>query len=120
MYPCDQHRRLPTICIYAGAEKKIYFPVRNKSGDAVNAAGCTGKFSAVNCANRSGNLAIEKTATVVAGIGDTLMVSLSPNDTINLEGKFIYQIWIRGADGVYEEPQQGDLYIIRNIDKTFI
>ena len=120
MYPCNQQYRLPTISIVAGAAKNLYFPVTNKSGETVNTTGCTARFSAVNCANRAGRTVIEKVATTVDGALDVLTFTLEPKDTINLEGKFIYQIWVKDANGIPEEPQQGELYIVRNIDKTFI
>lgn len=47
-------------------------------------------------------------------------VTLSPIETVDLSGKYIYQIIIRDIDGDVEIPKQGILYITNNINKNFI
>lgn len=110
---------LPTLVLYAGSTKNLYVPVTNKMGVSVDVCDCSARLSVINCVHKNSRPVISKDAILVEGASDTLLFALSPEDTINLEGKFIYQIWIIGSDGLAEEPQQGELYIKRNIDKTF-
>lgn len=49
---------------------------------------------------------------------NVLTVTLSPTETVDLSGKYIYQIIIRDIDGDVEIPKQGILYITNNINKT--
>ena len=51
---------------------------------------------------------------------NVLTVKLLPNETVELFGKYIYQIIIRDIDGDVEIPNHGILYIINNINKDFI
>ena len=120
MYPCKKEDKLPTLSFCAGATKNFYFPVTNKTGDEVDATGCSARLSVINCTNRSGKPVIQKDAHLIDGASSVFKFTLDPDDTINLKGKFIYQIWIKDSKGIPEEPQQGELYITQNIDKSFI
>jgi len=49
-----------------------------------------------------------------------LAVTLDPLDTVDLCGKYIYQITIKDINGNIEIPKQGILFITNNINKSFI
>ena len=49
-----------------------------------------------------------------------LFVSLPPDDTVDLFGKFVYQITIKDIDNNVDIPQQGVIYIHNNINKEFV
>lgn len=51
---------------------------------------------------------------------NVLAVTLDPLDTVDLCGKYIYQITIKDINGNIEIPKQGILFIINNINKSFI
>ena len=51
---------------------------------------------------------------------NVLRVTLTPSETVDLFGKYIYQISIRDIGGDVEIPKQGVLYITNNINKGFI
>ena len=46
--------------------------------------------------------------------------ALLPQETVNLYGKYIYQITIQDMSGETEIPSQGILGITNNIDKAII
>lgn len=119
MYPCNNNQ-LPTISMYAGATKVLHFPVTNPSGNSVDLTNCTARLTAVNSAHKNSRPVIAKNGVVSSGASDTFVFTLEPKDTIEEDGKYIYQIWIIGPDGKPEEPQQGELYITNNIDKMSI
>ena len=49
-----------------------------------------------------------------------LTVKILASETVDLFGKYIYQISMRDLGGDVEIPKQGILYISNNIDKSFI
>lgn len=51
-----------------------------------------------------------------SGVHNILTVDLTKADTLNLFGKFAYQITIVDSTGATEIPQQGVLNIFKNID----
>ena len=53
-------------------------------------------------------------------IDNVLTVTLESLESVNLFGKYIYQITIQDRDGEVEIPSQGIMYITNNIDKGII
>ena len=49
-----------------------------------------------------------------------MTVTLESLESVNLFGKYIYQITIQDRDGEVEIPSQGIMYITNNIDKGII
>ena len=52
-------------------------------------------------------------------VANVLKVVLLPEETVDLFGKFIYQITIQDISGEIEIPDQGILRIANNINKVF-
>ena len=52
-------------------------------------------------------------------VANVLCVVLQPEDTVDLVGKFIYQISIKDSSGEIEIPDQGIIRISNNINKNF-
>lgn len=115
---------LPTIDFVGGATQVLGFRMRTKDGKAgFNLSGCTANFAVINCVHKNGAPVISKEMTVTSSSGttnDMLVVSLDPDDTIDLCGKYLYQIAIVNDEGDIEIPKQGYLLIRRNINKQFV
>lgn len=114
---------LPEISFVGGETREFRFPLRDKKGRVFDVSGATANFSVVGAMNRIGVPIISKPMEIVAnenGIASVLTVTLLPAETVNLFGKFIYQISIRDFYGEIEIPSQGVLFITNNIDKSFI
>ena len=47
-------------------------------------------------------------------------VTLDADDTMELTGKYIYQITVKDRDGMAEIPDQGIMMIANNINKGFL
>ena len=115
---------LPEIQFVGGTTQDLQFHVyfhENKRPQDVS--GCTCRFSIVSYANRTGTPLVKKTMTTTSEsteVNNTLYVTLDPQDTVNMHGKYIYQISIEDPDGAVEIPNQGILFITNNIDKSFI
>lgn len=55
------------------------------------------------------------------GVLNQVFVTLKPTDTLLLSGKYIYQLTLKDSSGEYVDiPNQGILYVIRNINPTFV
>lgn len=120
---------LPTIDFIGGSSQDLRFHVYwHSCGNPFDLENCTADFSVVSFVNKTGAPIITKAMTVekigVDVDGETiynrLVVSLIPKETVNLSGKYIYQISIKKKDGKAEIPKQGIFYISNNINKAFI
>lgn len=116
---------LPTIDFVGGETQDLAFHVyfhQNKKPFPLG--GCTAKFAVVSYMNPTGKPVLNKDMGALPNAdgtdGNTLTVTLRPEDTAYLAGKYIYQISIRDIDGDVEIPKQGILYIANNIHKDFI
>lgn len=118
MIPCDK-KKLPTLSFVGGSTKTLRFRILNESGVPIDISQCTARFSLIDSVNKFG-LPIFPPKEMFQYASNVLTVELEASDTVNLFGKYIYQVCIVGADGTVEEPQQGYMYIYNNIDKNFI
>ena len=122
---CSDHNpyTLPDIDFVGGETQNFSFNVYfYANGSPFDVGGCTANFSIVSYNNKTGAPRVSKEMTVAQGADSTsnvLKVTLSPSDTVDLSGKFIYQITIRDAGGDVEIPKQGIMNIINNINKPF-
>lgn len=111
---------LPTIEFVGGETQKLMFNVyyyNNKR--SFDLTGCSYDFSIVSATNKTDVPLLSKTVETTES-NNVLVVELAPEDTVNLSGKYIYQISIKGFDGTVEIPKQGALYITNNINKSFV
>ena len=121
---CDQSPyQLPTVTFVGGATQQLAFHTYfENNGRPLSMRGCTGYFSVAEYMNRlpadyqnDGYHREQTDAT-----DNILRVELEPSDTVNLAGKFIYQVTIKGSEGDVDIPYQGIMYVTRNIDKPII
>lgn len=116
---------LPTIDFVGGETQDLAFNLffyKNKA--PFSTTGVSANFAIVSFTNRMGKPILTKpmegTFNNEGTIDNVLTVTLEPSETVDLNGKFIYQIQIRDIDGDVEIPKQGILYITNNINKNFI
>lgn len=113
---------LPQAEFVGGSTQDFAFQCyQHKTGRPLNMSESQADFSIIDYVNKYGEPLVSKAMEVREGDGtyNQLFVSLPPEDTVGLWGKYIYQISIRDADGVVEIPNQGILYITNNIHKDF-
>lgn len=116
---------LPTIDFVGGETQDLAFHVYFYQGKRpFSLSGCSCNFSIVSFRNKTGTPILTKAMKSITnddGTADNVLtVTLLPAETVDLCGKYIYQIIIRDIDGDVEIPKQGILYITNNINKTFI
>lgn len=113
---------LPTIDFVGGETQDLLFNVYFHTKDKpFGLAGATATFAIVSFRNKTGATVLEKQMTATYNADDImniLRVTLTPSETVNLSGKYIYQITIRDMSGTTEIPKQGILFIINNINKS--
>lgn len=116
---------LPTIDFVGGETQDLAFHVYfYKDKKEFSLTGCTCNFSIVSFTNKTGAPILSKPMEGIyndAGTSNNVLtVKLLPTDTVDLFGKYIYQIIIKDIDGDVEVPKQGILYITNNINKDFV
>lgn len=116
---------LPTVDFVGGETQDFSFNVFfYKNAKPYSLTGCKCNFSVVSFTNKMGEPIISKEMTAIfnedQSADNVLTVTLEPEDTVDLFGKYIYQITIRDINGDAEIPKQGILYITNNINKSFI
>ena len=90
-------------------------------GTAFNATGCTVTFSVIDFTNKNGQPLLSKAGSLIQddnGVLSRVTVTLDSADTLNISGKYIYQVTIKNSDGTPEIPGQGIIHIHQNIDKN--
>lgn len=113
---------LPDWDFVGGSTQKRVFTMTNGLGETCDYPGSTASIALIEYVNR-GSPVIKKTATVTAGTDgkySEVTATLTASDTLNLCGKFIYQLSIKDANGNYSIPMYGVMHIAANIDKTFV
>lgn len=116
---------LPTIDFVGGETQDFMFNVYfYKNGRPFSLTGCTANFAIVSFTNKMGKPILTKPMEAIFNnegtINNVLTVTLEPKETVELCGKYIYQIQIQDIDGDVEIPKQGLLYITNNINRGFI
>ena len=116
---------LPTIDFVGGETQDFMFSVFfYKNGRPFSLTGCTANFAIVSFTNKMGTPILTKPMEAIFNnegtINNVLTVTLEPKETVELCGKYIYQIQIQDIDGDVEIPKQGLLYITNNINRGFI
>lgn len=116
---------LPTINFVGGETQDLAFHIYFYKGNKpYSLSMCHANFSIVSLRNKYGDPILSKEMSVrfddALTTDNVLTVTLDPLDTVELYGKYIYEIQIRDADGDIEIPKQGLLYIINNINKDYI
>ena len=116
---------LPTIDFVGGETQELAFHIYfHKNRRPFSLAACDCRFSVVSFNNKMGDPILTKTMEVSYDLEDDcdniLTVKILASETVDLFGKYIYQISMRDLGGDVEIPKQGILYISNNIDKSFI
>ena len=113
---------LPEISFISGGTEIFHFRLFTAGKNVFNASGANATFSVVSSVNRMGTPIISKSMGVIAnndGVESILTITLTPSETVELFGKYIYQIILIDFSGEVE-IQKGVLRISNNIDKDVI
>ena len=116
---------LPEIRFVGGSSENLKFNLYydENSPKPFNFFGGEANFSIVNFINKNSTPLVSKRMTINLNEAEThynvLHVSLEPTDTVDLFGKFVYQITLKDIDGNVDIPHQGIINIHSNIDKAF-
>lgn len=122
--PCQY--TLPQVEFVGGSTQDFEFQcLDHRTGQLMDMTGCKAEFAIIDYLNKQGNDGFPLWYSYmqlkdVDGMSCRLCVSVPPSATLDLWGKYIYQISIRDVDGVIEIPKQGLLFISNNIDKNFV
>ena len=114
---------LPEIHFVGGKTQKLRFHLFNDAGAAVQADNVSADFSICEYSNKNGEPILSYTPTLApdeSGITSILSVDIPSEDTATLFGKYVYQIIVVDSRGTVEIPNQGFMYITRNIHQNYL
>lgn len=120
---------LPTVTFVGGSTQELVFRTYfNKGKRPFDLSECTANFAVINYVNKRGEPLISKEMDILQGDawGDEdaayniAKVTLDADDTMELTGKYIYQITVKDRDGMAEIPDQGIMMVANNINKGFL
>lgn len=115
--------RLPELEFVGGSSQELVFHTYFYANRApFDLSACRASFGVVSFLNKTGDPIISKEMQVTSGtdgdyIDNVLRVVLGRSDTIDLSGKYIYQITIEDIESGDRENLQGIMYIFRNINR---
>lgn len=118
---------LPEINFIGGSTQEfIFHAYTDGNKEAFSLASCVANFAIINYVNKSGEPLISKDMSITFDdesdsdtVYNVLKVTLLPSETVDLCGKYIYQITIKDIED-NTEPKQGIMYIGNNINKSYI
>lgn len=117
---------LPSIDFVGGASEDFAFRTYfdKEKSTPFDLFGAQANFSIASYLNKTGKPIISKQMEIryseEAKEHNILAVSLAPNETVNLSGKYVYQITIKDVDGNIDIPYQGIIFIHNNINRDYI
>lgn len=113
---------LPDWEFVGGVTQEYDFTLRAESGYFYDIPGATASLAVAPFVNPRDAVLVKAGSIIPNSAGANCIVHflLDKNDTLNLHGKFIYQISIKNVDGTMAPPMRGRMYIIENIDKSFV
>lgn len=114
---------LSTISFVGGSTQTLGFKMyRTELTKPFSLYRCRANFSIIHSVNKMGVPILTKTMEKTLGeegVDNVVFVEILPEETVDLNGKYIYQITIEDTvDGKVEIPNQGVMYITNNIDKN--
>lgn len=114
---------LPKIHIIGGEYQQLVFNFKTPSGESYTTQGYNIDFSAVKWGDAASNPDITKSGTMTLNetrTGSIVEFELLPEDTVELSGRYVYQIIIMIDKKKIKIPGKGILEINRNIHPQYI
>jgi hypothetical protein len=116
---------LPEITFVGGETQTIHLRLFTPQPEALpfDANDCLVNFAIINSSNKIGVPILSKYGSVLpdeSGVPNIVSVRLLPMETAMLYGKYIYQITVIEISGDVEIPNQGHMFITKNINQNFI
>lgn len=114
---------LPEIAFVGGESQILLFNLYTISGNDFDASECKVGFAVIHYANKNGMPVLTKDADILMGkngVMNIASVDIYPEDTLDLYGRYVYQLTITDAYNNTEIPGQGLIDITRNIHPEFI
>lgn len=116
---------LPTIEFVAGQSNTFRWRLWTQGKRPFNAENCRGNFAILDYSDQDAEEPlVSKDLSFQADGSDDVInsatVELQPSDTIELQGRYIYQITIVDQFGNSEIPNQGIMFIAHNINSRYL
>lgn len=110
---------LNDIDIIGGDYREILIRINDiDSGEILDITNLSVNFALVSYVDRNGSPILSKNLEISPVDSSAFILTLLPNDTVNLNGKYIYQISVKANDTKKVESFQGVMTIDKNINPT--
>ena len=112
---------LPEISIVGGDHTYLDFEIFEPEGDAVDVSTMSASFAVIDYTNKFGSPQFTLKASVIEGEQGVPLfrVTLQSALTVNMFGKFIYQLSVKDYKG-YMQHRQGIMLIHKNISTNTV
>ena len=112
---------LPEISIVGGDHTYLDFEIFEPEGDVVDVSTMSASFAVIDYTNKFGSPIFTLKASVIEGEQGVPLfrVTLQSALTVNMFGKFIYQLSVKDYKG-YMQHRQGIMLIHKNIDTNTV
>jgi hypothetical protein len=113
---------LPEITFVGGITDSWMFELVTLGGAPFELFGGSGQLSVVNYSNKTGAPVLTLPCSVAEnedGFFNLLRVDTTSADTVELFGRYVYQLTLRDGNDETDVPGQGILIITKNIDPAY-
>lgn len=114
---------LPSLDFVGGESKQLVFELSRPSGGPFNADGCTVELSIIGYTNKIGEPIVVVDGSLSldeSGYYSCVIANIPAQETVDLFGKYVYQLSIKDSYGLVDIPGQGFMNITRNIHRNFV
>ena len=120
----DDIYTLPKIVFVAGQSSTFNWRIYDSSGDNFDCSECSGNLAVIEYDDKTGDALLSKDLTFTSenddGVYNIASATLSPSDTLDWDGKYVYQLTIVDASGSAEIPNKGIMLVSNNINPSFL
>lgn len=113
---------LPDWTFVGGVTQEYEFTLQTEDGGFYDVPGGTASLAIAPFVNVN-NTVLTKPGVMTTnaeGVACVAVFTLDPSETVDLKGKYIYQISVKSAEGSLASPLRGRMFIANNIDKAFV
>ena len=114
---------LPDWEFVGGSSQGRSFTLVSQNGQNFDLPGAVASLSIVSYVNPDSKPALTKQVDVEPGEDGEhceVAIQLSPAETQQLIGRYVYQLSIKDANGNIAIPQHGKMVVTRNLDQAFL
>lgn len=120
----DDIYTLPKVTFVAGQTNKLYWRISYSDGTDYDCSGCAGNLAVAEFGDITGDALLSKDLSFISENNDSVYniawATIDSSDTLDWNGKYVYQLTIVDSTGVAEIPNKGIMLVSNNINQSFL